>query len=358
MIFGIENFETYAVIGILFFFGFLEALGGLYSHSDRTKDDWMLEVWSFFQLSLFIKPGIVLFILLIGTSLFPSVHYLWQDWSLWLALPFYIFIDDLLQYWYHRKAHEWPWLWKLHRPHHAAEELGVFTAYRNAALYYVLMPNIWWIGLMTFMGLGHAIVIGLIFKQLVVIGAHSEIRWDRFLYNNKWLHPLAWIVERTISTPATHFAHHGKSARDGISDPNGNFSNTFFFWDLMFGTAMISRQYPLEYGLENDPKDSWVAHMYYPFVKSAKAGSQIGKDYERVDTTQNVPITLELEAGKYLYCQCGFSKNQPFCDGSHHGTGQKPLLFEVKKKSKLRLCRCKKTQNGPFCDESHLTISK
>ena len=40
------------------------------------------------------------------------------------------------------------------------------------------------------------------------------------------------------------------------------------------------------------------------------------------------PVTVSLEAGKQIYwCACGRSKTQPFCDGSHRGTGISPLAF-------------------------------
>jgi len=44
------------------------------------------------------------------------------------------------------------------------------------------------------------------------------------------------------------------------------------------------------------------------------------------------PRLIQLEAGKdYLWCACGRSKNQPFCDGSHAGTRFKPLAFKPEK---------------------------
>ncbi len=36
----------------------------------------------------------------------------------------------------------------------------------------------------------------------------------------------------------------------------------------------------------------------------------------------NKPIAVHLETGRdYHWCTCGRSKQQPFCDGSHRGTG-------------------------------------
>ena len=69
---------------------------------------------------------------------------------------------------------------------------------------------------------------------------------------------------------------------------------------------------------------------------------------------QKMPYVVNLEAGKaYHWCACGQSKNQPFCDFSHHGTEFKPVAFTPKESSKSYLCGCKHTKNPPFCDGSH-----
>jgi CDGSH-type Zn-finger protein len=65
------------------------------------------------------------------------------------------------------------------------------------------------------------------------------------------------------------------------------------------------------------------------------------------------PVVLDLEPGKYAYCTCGRSANQPFCDGRHSGTGFAPKMFEVLETTKSALCACKQTTNAPYCDGAH-----
>ena len=66
------------------------------------------------------------------------------------------------------------------------------------------------------------------------------------------------------------------------------------------------------------------------------------------------PCCVELEAGKrYFWCACGKSAREPFCDGSHKGTGIIPLSFVADENQSVKLCGCQKTQNPPYCDGSH-----
>jgi CDGSH-type Zn-finger protein len=72
---------------------------------------------------------------------------------------------------------------------------------------------------------------------------------------------------------------------------------------------------------------------------------------------QKGPYQVELTEGKpYLYCRCGRSQKQPFCDGSHTGTGLEPLRFVVDHTGTFNICGCKGTDDEPFCDGSHLML--
>lgn len=65
-------------------------------------------------------------------------------------------------------------------------------------------------------------------------------------------------------------------------------------------------------------------------------------------------IAVDVTEGEtYWWCACGRSKSQPFCDGSHQGTGFSPLEYTAEKSRKLFFCTCKRTSKPPLCDGTH-----
>ena len=53
---AIDNFDVYLVLGILIGFGLMESLAGFLANSNRSKGDWIQEVFSFLFLSTGIAP--------------------------------------------------------------------------------------------------------------------------------------------------------------------------------------------------------------------------------------------------------------------------------------------------------------
>jgi len=70
------------------------------------------------------------------------------------------------------------------------------------------------------------------------------------------------------------------------------------------------------------------------------------------------PIRVSLEKGKkYAWCSCGLSDNQPFCNGTHKGSGFKPVVFEATEDKDVNFCTCKATNNEMgYCDGSHKSL--
>ncbi len=72
---------------------------------------------------------------------------------------------------------------------------------------------------------------------------------------------------------------------------------------------------------------------------------------------QKSPFQADLVAGKkYAWCACGRSQNQPFCDGSHSGTGLTPVVFKAEETKTVWFCGCKRTASKPFCDGTHNSL--
>mgnify|MGYP000618449890 CR=1 FL=1 len=69
---------------------------------------------------------------------------------------------------------------------------------------------------------------------------------------------------------------------------------------------------------------------------------------------QKAPYKVAVEAGRtYWWCACGRSAKQPFCDGSHKGSGLAPVEYKAAASKDAWFCGCKATRGQPLCDGSH-----
>lgn len=276
----IAHLDTISVTAIFVLFGVIEILAGFYQKWNRK--DLAVDLISIAQLALVIKPGIIFMGGLIISSLFPNLVMQFASTPLLIGVFLVLVPGDFMHYWYHRKGHEWQWLWRMHRTHHTSSTMSVMISFRENWQWYVCMPDLWYGAFMTSMGMGEAVVISTLVTGVGNVLNHTSISWDKILYR---IPILRYILERLIQLPSTHRAHHAVFGPDG-KIPMENFGQFFFIWDTIFGTARFPRgNDPIEYGIPNQPKDNITSQLWWPFFLSKDKNSIYAKRSYKSDSS-------------------------------------------------------------------------
>ncbi len=84
----------------------------------------------------------------------------------------------------------------------------------------------------------------------------------------------------------------------------------------------------------------------------------MSQNTDKPGIAQYKPYRVQVEAGeRYLWCSCGLSQSQPFCDRSHEGTAFKPLAYQADTTKTVLFCGCKHSAGPPLCDGSHNSLA-
>lgn len=294
-----KNLSSWGLPVIVLVIGVIEFLAGLYENK-WTKNESVLDIVCFVVPKIIVRPVVTYFSLQLLPQILPHAKDVFSWVPFWWAFAIIAVADDLTQYWYHRLHHQLPWLWRFHRTHHSANYMGMAMASRQNIIYTIFFSQTYLTAALTYVGLGYAALFVKVIKSLITTGAHSSIPWDKPFYQIKWLNPIGWVLERLISTPATHHAHHADTTDDGVGYYKGNFGNMFFLWDIIFGTGIITRKYPASYGIKHYQEEEWYAQFLWPIIKSKKQGSELSADGpmvgDAVPETRVEPLPLETRA--------------------------------------------------------------
>ncbi len=156
-----------------------------------------------------------------------------RDWGLFnrIDVPFAVAavatvgIASLAQYGFHRAAHAWPLLWRLHRVHHSDTAVDLSTTLRNHP-FELLVVVPWLIATTLVFGLSAP---ALIAYQVTALGfglwGHANLRLGPGLDR---------LLTLVLVTPPLHHVHHSADRRETDS----NFGEVFSLWDRLFGTLV------------------------------------------------------------------------------------------------------------------------
>lgn len=292
-----ENLSSWGLPVFMLILGIVEFSFGLYK-KHWSKNERILDIVCYTVPKIVVRPLVAYFGLKFLPIALPGFKAAFAWVPFWWGFLIIAIADDLTQYWYHRLHHEVPFLWRFHRTHHSAPYMGMAMASRQNIIYTIFFSQTYLTTALVYIGLGYPALFVKGIKSIITTLAHSSIPWDKPFYEKKWLNPIAWVLERAISTPATHHAHHADSNDDGIGHYKGDFGNMFFIWDIIFGTGLITRKYPTGYGVKSYQQEEWYAQFLWPIFKSKKEGSELAHNGPMVkeDVAETlIPTAAEIE---------------------------------------------------------------
>lgn len=261
----IETCLYYAPIVLFIYLFLVEWLAGYYSRARMGRNDQIINFLALLQDRVVVQPTIAFVSAYLFGHLIPQYKGALSDAPFWPSLIIFMLSQDFIHYWFHRKAHEWKWLWRLHRTHHSSSEMSLMVTARLNILWQLILPVTYYAGAAIYLGLTKVFFIAYTIKQLITLSTHSDRRFDLFFYKFTWFRPILWLYEHVFTTADAHHAHHG------IGDngcPMGNYAPVMMFWDFVFGTAKLPHQRQQKIGIYHDAKDHWLYQLYWPFPVS------------------------------------------------------------------------------------------
>jgi sterol desaturase/sphingolipid hydroxylase (fatty acid hydroxylase superfamily) len=186
----------------------------------------------------------------------------------WVVLILSILALDLAIYGQHRIFHAVPWLWRIHRVHHADQEFDVTTALRFHPLEILLSMTI---KIAVVMMLGAPPIAVIVFEILLNATAmfnHGNVqlsaKTDRYL-------------RMLLVTPDMHRVHHSVIRQE--TDSNFGFNLTW--WDRVFGTYRNQPEHGhlgMTIGLED-----------YRTEQDQQLGRMLVQPFQRTSTRPSTP---------------------------------------------------------------------
>ena len=173
-----------------------------------------------------------------------------------LAVVIGMLFVDLNSYVFHRLYHRLPFLWRIHRVHHADTNMDSTSGLRLHPFEF-LLQSLTQVMVLPLLGVSlSSFVLYFTFALPWFLLNHSNIRFPAWFERYA-----AWI----LVTPNWHRVHHSSYR----PETDSHYGDVFTFWDRLFGTARQADVEHIEFGLETfrEPEDQTVGGLLkMPFV--------------------------------------------------------------------------------------------
>jgi sterol desaturase/sphingolipid hydroxylase (fatty acid hydroxylase superfamily) len=167
----------------------------------------------------------------VGLAVWPS------HWPLLGQAVLALLLGDFVRYWFHRAAHSWPALWRIHATHHSAERLYCVNGPRLHPIEVALSGALQTAPLAALGAGGDALALQVLLTLAIGRFQHCNIALT--------LGPLDYV----FSAPMPHRWHHARDARTA----RVNYGGDVLVWDHLFGTFFLprDREPSADVGIEN-----------------------------------------------------------------------------------------------------------
>lgn len=217
--------ESYVFLGALCTFALIETFIPLRLAKVSTPRRWLnhgilLALNTGLNLILF-RGGAIVFAAIVSEHGYGLLNHFATPYIIRFAVGFAAV--DLVHYASHYTYHQIPWLWRIHRVHHADPEFDVTTGFRFHPIEALLTQ-----------GCNFALIAALGPPAMAVLVAEAATLFqDVFEHANVEIPPrLDLFLRIFLSTPNMHRIHHSVL----IPEQNRNFGTIFTWWDRLFGT--------------------------------------------------------------------------------------------------------------------------
>lgn len=172
-------------------------------------------------------------------------------WPNWLEILLAVSALDCLIYWQHVIFHRVPWLWQVHRVHHADVDLDSTSGIRFHTVEYALSMGIKVIAIWILGASPFAVVVFEIILNALAIVTHGNFALPVCI--EPWIR---WM----FVTPSMHRIHHSIDEKE----MNSNFGFNMSVWDRLFRTYVSESKQPQQ-----------IMRMGIPELQDSKAASSL-----------------------------------------------------------------------------------